>query len=76
MTPFAVTQRAARLAPELDRVLRDWHGVTGVTLATEDVLTALWHAGLTLNADLGPDSGVYGALERLGVSPTGPGPKR
>jgi hypothetical protein len=68
MTPFAVTQRAARLAPELDTVLRDWHGVTGVTLTTEDVLGALWRAGLTLEADLANPSDVYSALQRTGAT--------
>lgn len=70
MTPFAVTQRAARLAPELDRFFAERDPTQLVS--TEEVLIVLWRAGLTLDADLGLPGAVRAALTRLGVSPTGP----
>jgi hypothetical protein len=72
MTPFAVTQRAARLAPELDRIHFERYGVELPPVTTADVLVALWRSGLTLDADLHSPSRVLAALNRLGVSPTGP----
>jgi hypothetical protein len=65
VTPFAVVQRAARLAVSLDEVEPALPG----TWSTEMVLRALHHAGLTLDADLAQPSDVKGALERLGVEP-------
>lgn len=77
MTPFAVTQRAARLAPELDALARTLlddriDGAELAPIATEDVLRALWRAGLTLDADLSHPGVVLAALRRIGHGPTGP----
>lgn len=72
MTPFAVVQRAARLAPELDKLMAQPGGPIndggdeGPTLwSTEMILRALYAAGLTLDADLALPSTVKLALDRL-----------
>lgn len=73
MTPFAVTQRAARLAPALDHLMLNGALIrrAGEPLAwtTEEVLRALYEAGLTLDADLSQPGDVRAALARLGVEP-------
>lgn len=69
MTPFAVLQRAARLAPELDRIMSNGALIRRagepLTWTTEEVLRALYAAGLTLDADVGGASVVKAAQERL-----------
>ena len=76
MTPFAVIQRAARLAPELDRLMPSGALVRAagepVAWRVEEILTALDRAGLTLEADMSHPGVVAQALTRLG--PTGPAP--
>lgn len=73
MTPFAVIQRAARLAPELDRMLTEPDGPGGQgsdhPWTTEHVLRALYACGLTLEADVGggAQSTVKVAMQRLGI---------
>lgn len=62
MTPFAVIQRAARLAPELDRA---WSHTEGHAWTVDLVLAALYAAGLTLEADVGGASIVKAAQERI-----------
>lgn len=73
MTPFAVIQRAARLAPELDLLLTEADGPGGQgsdhPWSAEHVLRALQRAGLTLEADLMQPSTVSLALKRLGAEP-------
>lgn len=72
MTPLAVIQRAARLAPELDRVLQArWDAEQCVydPPTIEDVLRALYAAGLTLEADVGAPSIVKEAMIRQGIDP-------
>lgn len=65
MTPGAVRQRAARLAPELDRVCKA-RPVDGDSMlwSIEMVLDALYRAGLTLDADMpgGGQSDVLAAI--------------
>jgi hypothetical protein len=68
MTPFAVMQRAARLAPELDKILINHYGVTGVTLTTRDVLEACYAAGLTIDAETAQPSYVKAALDKMELS--------
>lgn len=65
MTPFAVIQRAARLASSLDEVEPALPG----TWSTEMVLRALHRAGLTLEADVAQPGDVRAALDRIGVEP-------
>jgi len=70
MTQFAQIQRAARLAPQLDKItaaLID-HRIDGAEVAawtTGDVLNALYAAGLKLDADLGLPGEVAQAQARL-----------
>lgn len=66
MTPFAVTQRAARLATELNGA--EYAAGQAELWNVETVLRALHRAGLTLDSDLG-ESQVKAALLRLGVEP-------
>lgn len=73
MTPFALIQRAARLAPELDKMLGEGMSQDGEFVwTTERVLRALHRAGLTLEADVDSPGTVAAACQRLGVNPTGP----
>lgn len=73
MTPFAVTQRAARLAVELCRIEQEADGPGGPASdepwSVEHVLRCLYRAGLTLEADLG-EGGTRGAPSTVAAALT------